>query len=227
MNYDAVLFDVGGTLLNVVRDPRERVIGAIAHLGRVSIEAFAAGVERAQREWRSAGGVPEKEDLAATWVAHNKRALELAGFDGDVVSAARLMEESFLADGWELFADVHAALAEIRSLGLPMGVVSNWPATLESTLRQLKIRDYFGPVIASGVVGYTKPHPRIFHIALAELGVAAHRALYVGDSVPHDVQGAAAAGVDAVLLDRAGIFPSAPKRIRSLVELPALLVRRP
>ncbi len=91
----------------------------------------------------------------------------------------------------------------------------------------MKIRDYFGPVVASGVVGYTKPHPQIFHLALAELGVAANRALYVGDSVPHDVQGAAAAGVDAVLLDRAGLFPSAPTRIRSLMELPDLLVRSP
>lgn len=223
MNYDAVMFDVGGTLLNVFRDPRERAIEAVAHLGRVSIEAYAVGIERAQREWRAAGGSPEKEDLADTWVAHNERALELAGFDGDVASAARLMEESFLSDGWDLFSDAHAALAEIRSLGLSMGVVSNWPATLESTLRQLEIRDYFGPVVASGVVGYTKPHPRIFHIALDGLGVAAHRALYVGDSVHHDVRGAAAAGVDAVLLDRAGLVHSAPKRIRSLVELPDLL----
>jgi len=223
MNYDGVLFDVGGTLLNVARDPRESAIEAVAHLGRVSLDAYAAGIEQAQREWRESGGAPETEDLTETWVAHNKRALELARFKGDVASAARLMEASFLADGWELFSDTHAALAGIRSLGLPMGIVSNWPPTLESTLRRLKIRDYFGPVIASGVVGYTKPHPQIFRIALDELGVTAPRALYVGDSVPHDVQGAAAAGVDAVLIDRDGLFPSIPRRIRSLVELPDLL----
>ena len=223
MSYDAVLFDVGGTLLNVVGDPRERAIEAVAHLGSVSIEAYAAGVEQAQREWRAAGGAPEHEDLTETWVAHNQRALELAGFEGDVAFAARLMEESFLSDGWELFADVHAALAEIHALGLPMGVVSNWPATLESTLSRLQIRDYFGPVVASGVVGYAKPHPRIFHLALAELRVAAHQVLYVGNSVPHDVQGAAAAGADAVLLDRAGLLHSVSRRIRSLVELPDLL----
>ncbi len=223
MNYDAVIFDVGGTLLHVARDPREHAIEAVAHLGRVSIEAYAAGIEQAQREWRAAGGAPEKEDLAETWVAHNRRALQLTRFEGDVESAARLMEESFLSKGWEVFPDVHPALAEIRALRLPMGIVSNWPATLEATLSQLEIRDYFGPVVASGVVGYTKPHPQIFRIALDELGVAADRALYVGDSVPHDVQGAAAAGVHAVLLDRAGLFPSARKQIRSLVELPALL----
>ncbi len=223
MNYDAVLFDVGGTLLHVARDPRELAIESVAHLGRVSIEAYAAGIEQAQREWRAVGGAPEKEDLAETWIAHNKRALELARFEGDVASAARLMEESFLSEGWELFSDVHPVLAEIRALALPMGIVSNWPATLESTLSQLGILDYFRRIVASGVVGYTKPHPRIFRIALDELGVAANRALYVGDSVPHDVQGAAAAGIDAVLLDRAGLFPSGFRRIRSLVELPSLL----
>lgn len=30
MKYDAVLFDIGGTLLNIVRDPRERAIDAHA-----------------------------------------------------------------------------------------------------------------------------------------------------------------------------------------------------
>ena len=223
LNYDAVLFDVGGTLLYVARDPRELAIESVAHLGRVSIEAYTAGIERAQREWHDAGGAPEKEDLVETWVAHNRRALELARFEGDIMSAARLMEESFLSEGWELFSDVRPALAEIRALALPMGIVSNWPPTLESTLSQLGIRDYFRPIVASGVVGYTKPHPQIFRIALDGLGVAANRALYVGDSVPHDVQGAAASGVDAVLLDRADLFPSAARRIRSLVELPSLL----
>ncbi len=223
VNYDAVLFDVGGTLLRVARDPRELAIESIAHLGRVSIGAYTAGIEQAQREWHEAGGAPEKEDLVETWVAHNKRALELARFEGDIMSAARLMEESFLSEGWKLFSDVRPTLAEIRALALPMGIVSNWPPTLESTLGKLGIRDYFHPIVASGIVGYTKPHPQIFRIALDELGVAAHRALYVGDSVPHDVQGAAAAGVDAVLLDRADLFPSGFRRIRSLVELPSLL----
>ena len=223
MNYDAVMFDVGGTLLNVGRDPRECAIEAVAHLGRVSLDAYAAGIEQAQREWRESGGKPETEDLTETWVGHNKRALELADFKGDIASAARLMEASFLADGWELFSDVHAALTTIRALGLPMGIISNWPPTLESTLRRLKIRDYFGPVVASGIVGFTKPHPQIFRIALREIGVAAHRALYVGDNMQNDVGGAAAANIDALLIDRADLFPSIPRRIRSLVELPDLL----
>lgn len=223
MSYDAVIFDVGGTLLHVARDPRERAIEAIAHLGDVSLEAFAAGVAQAQREWRVAGGAPEKEDLPETWIAHNRRALELARFDGDAALAARLMEEAFLADGWELFSDVHETLIEIRSHGLPMAVVSNWPATLEATLGRLAIRDYFDSVVASGVVGYAKPHPRIFRIALEQLGVAPHRAVHVGDSAGDDIQGAAAAGVHAVLLDRDGSRGAAPQRIRSLAELRHLL----
>jgi HAD superfamily hydrolase (TIGR01509 family) len=224
-NYDAILFDVGGTLLNVVRDPQHLVVEAIAHLGTVSVTAYAAGLRQAVQEWRAAGGPAQDEDLPETWVNHNRRALALAGFSGDITSAAQLMEDTFLTDGWEVFADVREVLAAIRNRGFKMGIVSNWPATLEVTLERAALREHFAVVVASANVGYAKPHPQIFLNAAEQLGVAPKRALYVGDSVEQDVIGGNAAGMDVVLLDRLGTSDSTARRISSLSELPGLLDR--
>jgi FMN phosphatase YigB (HAD superfamily) len=48
--------------------------------------------------------------------------------------------------------------------------------------------------------------------------------VHVGDSYPEDIEGAQAAGIQAVLIDRksAGRVPYAPT-IQSLAELPAVL----
>ena len=227
--YDVILFDVGGTLLDIVRDPSQMAVDAIAHLGSVSAAAFAAGRRQAVEEWRSAGGRPEAQDLPETWVSHNRRALALVGFEGDIAASARIMQDTFWCDGWkllEVYSDVVDVLAELGGSGYRMGVVSNWPATLETTLERVGLRQHFPVIVASAVVGYAKPHPHIFRIAAGRLGSDPHGALFVGDSVEHDVVGANAAGMDVVLLDRADRHHSHEPRIRSLSQLPELLKLR-
>ena len=68
-------------------------------MGELLLENYKAGIEQAKREWLKAGGTPDQEDLPETWIGHDKRALELAKFEGDIPLAARMMEESFLLDG--------------------------------------------------------------------------------------------------------------------------------
>ena len=221
--YEAILFDVGDTLLNVVRDPQQMAVEAVAHLGALSATAYAAGVRQAVAEWRNAGGRPELEDLPETWISHNSRALAIAGFRGDIATAAQLMEDTFLADGWELYPDVTDTLAVLGSHEYRMGVVSNWPATLEATLQSVGLRRHFSVIVASGTVGYAKPHPQIFRIAAERLKVDPPDALYIGDSVEHDVRGATGAGMDAVLLDRTGRREASDQRIQTLSQLPELL----
>src|SRR5262245_60939539 len=121
--YQAILFDVGGTLLYSVRDPQLAAIEAVAHLGALSAADFAAAKRKAVEEWRASGGRPEVEDLQETWVAHNRRALALTGFTGDAAAAAQIMEKIFLSDGFEVYPDVVKVVATLAGWGLKMGVV--------------------------------------------------------------------------------------------------------
>jgi putative hydrolase of the HAD superfamily len=218
-NYDAILFDVGGTLLHVVPDPHEMALGAVAHLGSASVDDLRVGVRQAVAEWSAAGGHPHEEDLTATWERHYERALTLARFTGDAAQAAAIMEATFLTEGWEVFPDAIPLLDALRDAGVRLGVISNWPPTLERTLERAGLSQYFETIVSSGAVGYAKPRPEIFLAALERLDIAPTRALYVGDSVEHDVLGAASVGMAAVLLDRHSSHPLHRPRIERLPEL--------
>lgn len=223
IQYRVILFDVGGTLLDVKDDPQRVAFDSIEQPGAMTFTAFTSGIERAVREWQEAGGRPEQEDLPETWVRHYRRALTLAGFHGDVGRTARMLEDNFLTDGWAVFPDVRDALEELESLGFQLGIVSNWPATLETTLERASLRRFFSVVVASATVGFAKPHPQPFLCATERLGVEPECTLHVGDSVSLDVRGAEAANMDVLLLDRLDAHETEARRIRTLAELPDLL----
>jgi putative hydrolase of the HAD superfamily len=92
------------------------------------------------------------------------------------------------------------ALRRLRQSGFRLGVVSNSEGRVHEALDAAGLRQYFDAVVDSGVMGIEKPDPRIFRIALRELGVEPEEAVYVGDLYDIDVLGARSAGIEAVLL---------------------------
>jgi putative hydrolase of the HAD superfamily len=132
------------------------------------------------------------------------------------------------------FPDAAPALRELRALGLRLVVASNWDASLPEVLREAGLLALVDGVVSSASAGADKPAPDVFLAALALAGCSAERAVHVGDSPANDVDGAAAAGIRAVLLERGGErldrrrgddLPRARPlaRIASLAELPNVL----
>ena len=58
--------------------------------------------------------------------------------------------------------------------------------------------------VSSAAAGARKPDPAIFEPALELAGCAPEEALHVGDTVEEDVEGARAAGIRPLLIDRKG-----------------------
>ena len=81
-------------------------------------------------------------------------------------------------------------------------------------------------IVVSAEVGAKKPDPAIVEAALRRLRCPAGKALMVGDSPETDVAGAQAAGVRAVLVDRAGTAADSEgvERIFTLEGLDKLLL---
>jgi HAD superfamily hydrolase (TIGR01549 family)/HAD superfamily hydrolase (TIGR01509 family) len=126
-----------------------------------------------------------------------------------------------------LFADSVPALKSLQEIGMPMGIVSNFTSDLEDRLRHLGLRGFFSFVITSSLVGIAKPDPRIFELAVTQTGHPRHRLLYVGDHLGDDIEGARAAGLDAVMIDRRDGRVDAPcPCIGSLLDL-APYVQKP
>lgn len=92
-------------------------------------------------------------------------------------------------------------LEELRRRGYRLGVISNADGRAEQALDVAGLRGHFELVVDSGLVGIDKPDPRIFQLALDQMGVHPHDAVYVGDIYEIDVQGARAAGMRAILID--------------------------
>ena len=113
-----------------------------------------------------------------------------------------------------------------------LGIVSNADGLIGQRLAERELLQV-GPgigvevdcVIDSGAVGIMKPDPRIFHLALEAMDIAAEDAWYVGDMPGIDVVGARAAGLRPFVMDPHGLHHDADyDRVESLAEL-ARLVR--
>lgn len=106
-----------------------------------------------------------------------------------------------------------------------LGVVSNFYGNLDGILRAEGLRAYFAVVADSGVLGVTKPDPEIFLHAARVLGTPPEECVMVGDSVPRDIKGAAAAGMKKALVCAAPQAPDAGQdwTVRAISELEAVL----
>lgn len=97
------------------------------------------------------------------------------------------------------YADVLPALPLLQGM-LRLGVITNGNADLEV----IGMDHHFEYALSSSRFGRAKPDPAIFHAACAAMGVAPQDAVYVGDDLRLDVQGAQAAGLRAVWMNRHG-----------------------
>lgn len=112
-------------------------------------------------------------------------------------------EEGFRA-GWAAFDDALAAVDELRSAGVPVGVVTNAAAAYQQLkLEKIGLADL--PVLVGvDLYGFGKPDARVFHEGARRLGVEPAQAAYVGDELHADALGALGAGLLGVWLDRPG-----------------------
>jgi putative hydrolase of the HAD superfamily len=167
------------------------------------------------------GGVSGEPDF---WRGFLSRVRQL--LDGGPLSeeAFAKLAQHFRDPGvWAVYPDVLPALDALSARGLPLAVVSNWDSQLPRLLELRGLAGYFRTVSVSAIEETGKPGAEIFRRTCARLGVEAADALHVGDSLRDDYDGARAAGLAALLLDRRGEHPSIPERIASLEELPARL----
>ena len=145
-----------------------------------------------------------------------------------VVEAAREIYEEWASNHhFEIYDDAAPVLKMLQERGLRVGIISNSHRSLDAFCEHFSLRDLIHASVSSSEHGYMKPHRSIFDAALEKAGVPANAALMVGDSLKHDVEGALAAGMRAVLLRRSGEVPAGlPSNvpvIRTLAELPDLL----
>ena len=125
---------------------------------------------------------------------------------------------------FRLFPDVLPAIRELRNAGYRIGVITNITDDPTEQLRAVGLDGVLDTITASCIVGCEKPDVRIFQAALAALGAEPEQAVHVGDQFLADVEGAKAAGMKAVLMDRHDLqIGRYSHRISNLMELLPML----
>jgi putative hydrolase of the HAD superfamily len=123
------------------------------------------------------------------------------------------------SDCWRLYDDVLEVLQSLKGQGLKLAIISNWDSRLPTLCDELGLTPFFDAVIVSSMVGYEKPHPGIFQVALSKTSLAPQEALYIGDDPYLDYQAALNAGLYSLHLDRYDRFPDHPQKIQTLRQL--------
>jgi putative hydrolase of the HAD superfamily len=228
-----VFFDLVGTLIR----PAGSIGAQYGELARrLGVEANAQELDRAfERAMRAAppisfAGRPpgEVRGLEKGWwrdlvrdVVHRaglSAVLEGSRFETYFESLYRHFETE---TAWVVYPDVVPALSRLRSGGRGVGLITNYDARVYPLLDALQLRAWFDCVAIPGLAGAAKPDPAIFRYAMERAKVAFECAVYVGDLIEEDIDGARAAAMHPILLDRAGCHraEAGVVRIESLDDL--------
>lgn len=218
-----VFFDAGGTLLTSSPAPVEifrRALSAKGHpIDSAALSRTLRTPDAIVALIRPLASSLEREFYRSV----NARLLEHLGLreeDADLDAIGEAFERDPL---YRPYADSVRVLRELHLAGLRTGVVSNFSHRLPRVLKETGLAPHLDTVTYSSEAGAEKPHPKIFHSALARAGATPERVLMVGDSYEADYLGARRAGLHAVLLCRGHAAPNPCPAIRSLEDLPDLL----
>jgi len=101
-----------------------------------------------------------------------------------------------------LYPDVIDSLIKLKSLNFKLGLISNMDKLGSELLNEFKLSEYMDICVTSKEANVEKPDPQIFNLALSKLNIKPEEAIYVGDQILSDVEGASNSGMTPVLMDR-------------------------
>ena len=220
----AVFFDVDFTLIHP--GSRFQASGYQAscaeHGVTIDVSRFDAAVAAAAPLLESSDHVYDHQ----VFENYTRRIIEHMGGRGpavDVVARAIFLEWAEHRH-FQLYPDVPETLRALHAMDIRIGLISNTHRCLTSFESHFELDGLISATVSSFDHGFMKPHPSIFRAGLELMAVGPGDAVMVGDSASHDVAGAKAAGMRAILLARGGPPAGIDEEvtvIRSLRELPA------
>lgn len=177
-----------------------------------------------QQEYQSALAETPYPEIDMVTVLRKTIAVDQA-VDEQVLIDALQMLRALITRRFGLFPDVLPTLTQLKTK-YQLGLVTNaYRLYAEAEIRMLGLDQWWDVIVMSSDHGISKPAPELFHLALEQLQVSPAEAIYVGDSIEHDVAGARNAGLKVVHIKREDLVadPSQPLPDWSIESLDELL----
>lgn len=203
-NYNCLLFDVDGTLLDFAAAEKEVVGATLEAFGLPSDEATCALFSSINVSMWNAleRGEIKKDQVVVRRFTEFLKQLDAKG-DAIKMNNEYMTRLSNAATPYPGAAELLEELAEFATLA----VVSN--ATERVQMKRLEksgLLPFFDDIFVSEKLGVTKPSPKFFNEAMRRLGVRSkERVLVIGDSLAADIKGGQNAKLDTCWVNFDGI----------------------
>lgn len=206
-----VLFDLGGTLFSyAIRPEMGRPIfdaakalditAKKADIGRAWGESNAAAMQTfAKRDYFLHRDL--FQETLEKFAAHFEKSVS-----AEVSEQFEQSQRQAVIDYLPIRDDAHEMLCALKERGLYLSIVSNIDDDyLDALVEKHGLDDVLDHWTSSEEAKSCKPHTGIYHYSLKKGGLAADEALFVGDSLHHDVAGASAAGIRSARITEPGL----------------------
>lgn len=140
----------------------------------------------------------EEKDLEKVKLFYEKLGLPI--LDEAAVKAFLKLQKKTYQEDLRATPGSIETLIWLRENAYKIGVVTNGQEEEQmQKLKRIGVLDLVDAVIISGEVGYSKPSPEIFDVALSRLNSEKSSTIMVGDSIKSDIEGALNYGIGALL----------------------------
>jgi HAD superfamily hydrolase (TIGR01509 family) len=221
----AVLFDMGNTLVKYDYGSPEEVFKKI-----LTSLGFYKSLDEIKKAFLSAEREAEDTNLLSSF---GKIKCEEFWYRWDSLVLKHLkIEENeelpkIIHSRWfdfvdsTLYPEAKQVLLELKQRGLKIGLISTaYEEEIQFILEKADLeKTTFDIIVGVDTIRKAKPNPDTFKYAISKLNVKPEEAIFVGDNVEADYEGAEKAGIHALLIDRTGKQQSDLKTIKNLKEI--------
>jgi putative hydrolase of the HAD superfamily len=199
MKYQAVIFDLYGTLINNSTDNK-------SWLEKMA-SAVSAPEDSFERLWnadfhkRMTGELNQFQDC----VIHVCKQLALQVTEGQIEHAGKIRFETTRQGLLNPQPQAVETISHLKTKGHKIALLSNCSTETTIVWPETTFAKFFDVTVFSCAVGMMKPDPRIFHLAVEKLGVRPERCIYVADGMDGELKAAASVGMTPVKIN----FPHA------------------
>ena len=195
MKYDAVLFDLFGTLIDVFPQ------SVYNDVTRQITTILAVPHDEYHKQWMKCSTERNRGDFGSTEddIRHVCGILGACP-DPEQIAKATELRLNLQRRNQTPRAGAIDTLRKLREMGMKIALVSD----SYSDVTRVWMESEFAPLMDAAVfscdLGVTKPNPALYKTAYERLGVRPDRCMYVGDGGGHELTGAKALGIHPVLM---------------------------
>lgn len=224
MNIQAILFDLGGTLIEYagpyahwpeLETPGLQIAYSTLQEKGVPMPPFDAYQEKAfvmlPERWKMAT-LGERNLRLVDLLAEILATFGIQGIPVDWVAAAAERYQEAICSQATMIAGAPQILTWMKAQGYQIGLLSNTMfsgAAHIADLRRFDLDGYFDATLFSADAGMWKPSPAPYLELLTRMGVPAEQGVFIGDDPFNDILGGNRAGLKTIHIKSSGRFQAA------------------